>query len=292
MNPGSRGYLTLKPAKRIYEYDSYREFLKDYYFAAKAKSKGFSFRVFSRMAGFKGGNVLKRVMDGDHNLAPESIEKFAKALKLNKEESIFFRSLVLLNQAANFDQKQIHAEEIIRLRGYKRVFPLKPIQYQLFAKWYLTVLHEMVTLAEFREDPEWIAARIYPPITAAEASRGINELLKFGLLERDTNGRLRQGNPSIATQDEITSSALAFYHREMMKRAGESIDRVGKSDRELTAMTFGASRRTANRLKELLNNFRKEAMDVIASDSGERDGVFQLNYYLFPLVLTGGGEMK
>jgi len=39
------------------------------------------------------------IMDGKRNLGTPCIEQFAQALKLNKEESLFFRHLVLFNQA-------------------------------------------------------------------------------------------------------------------------------------------------------------------------------------------------
>src|SRR5262245_37889503 len=112
----------------IFEYDNYRQYLKDFYAANKAVNKDFSFRFFARLAGFKAGNVLKRVMDGQRNLAAYSIDKFARALKLNKEETQFFYHLVLLNQAATIDEKRAHAERILRLRNYKKIHPLKGSQ--------------------------------------------------------------------------------------------------------------------------------------------------------------------
>lgn len=270
--------------KSIFQYDNYREFLKDYYAHAKSKNRGFSFRVFSRIAGFKGGNVLKRVMDGDHNLSREGIEKFAKALHLGVEETKFFRSLVQMNQAKSHQDKQFHASQILKMRRYRKAFPLKLIQYELFAKWYLTVILEMVTLAEFKEDPEWIASKIYPEITPAEAKKGIADLMQIGLLKRDANGRLVQGEPIVSSQDGITSSALSSFHREMMARAAESIERVPREHRDLNTFTFSASPETFEKLKELLVNYRKEAMEIISSDSGKRQNVYLLAHYFFPLL--------
>src|ERR1700691_1182133 len=99
-------------------------FLKDFYSHAKFKNKKFSYRYFSRMAGFKSPNFLKQVMDSQSNLSMESINKFAKVLKLNGEETSFFRNLVLLNQSTNVEEKQIYAKEILRCRTYRRMHPL------------------------------------------------------------------------------------------------------------------------------------------------------------------------
>ncbi len=42
----------------------------------------FSYRVFSRLAGFKSSNIFKLVMDGDRNLTEESLKKFILGLSL------------------------------------------------------------------------------------------------------------------------------------------------------------------------------------------------------------------
>src|SRR5690348_8332036 len=141
----------LTKKKSLFEYDNYREFLKDTYLSKK-ENKKFSFRVFSRMAGFKAGNYLKLVMDGERNLTIESIEKFSMALKFNKEESKFFKNLVLFNQASSVDEKNKYAEQLLYSRVYRKIYPLKELQYRYFSQWYFVPIREMVNLPEFIED--------------------------------------------------------------------------------------------------------------------------------------------
>ena len=49
----------------VFRYLDARAFLGDYYKAKKAERRAFSFRAFSRRAGLKSPNHLKRVIDGD-----------------------------------------------------------------------------------------------------------------------------------------------------------------------------------------------------------------------------------
>src|SRR5690606_11164244 len=84
----------------VFEYLSYREYLKDYYRIAKQTIPAFSYRYFSRRAGFSSPNFLKLVIDGKRNLGSDSVKRFAKALELNTEEKGFFRSLVAFEQAS------------------------------------------------------------------------------------------------------------------------------------------------------------------------------------------------
>src|ERR1700722_999673 len=98
--------MSTSSKKSIFEYDNYRDFLRDYYLSAKAENKNFSFRYFSRIAGYKSSNFLNLVMKGKSNISLESIGKLTEAMKLNKEESVFFRNLVHFNQSDNSEDKQ------------------------------------------------------------------------------------------------------------------------------------------------------------------------------------------
>jgi uncharacterized protein (TIGR02147 family) len=226
-------------------------------------------------------------MDGDRNLAPESIDQFAKAFKLNKEESHFFRNLVLLNQSKTSEQKQVFAQEIMKSRAYKKTHPLKESQYNFFGRWYSVLVRELVGMPAFREDYEWIASQIQHGITAAEARRVIEELVTLGLLSRDEKGKLKQSSKNVGTPDEVTSSVIANCHRELMKRASESIDTVPREKRDISALTFTVSEETAAKIKEIIQKVRKDIMELAAHDASP-DSIYQLNFQLFPLVRLPG----
>lgn len=276
--------------KSLFDYDNYREFLRDFYLTSKARNKNFSFRYFSRIAGFKSPNILKLVMDGERNIAPHSIDKFVKAMKLNREESLFFRNLVLLNQSTSVDDKQHYIQEILKSRTYKRIHPLKEAQYNFFSRWYCALILEMVAIPGFREDPHWIAKQIHPPITPTEVRRVLDELLEMGLIQRNPEGKLMQANPNLSSPDEVISTSIAQCHREMMKRAAESIDLVPRENRDISGVTFGMSRETMKEIKEMLQNFRREVLKVASRDSVP-DGVYQLNFQLFPLMQISKSEV-
>jgi uncharacterized protein (TIGR02147 family) len=275
--------------KNIFEYQDYREYLRDVYAFQKANNKYFSFRYFAKLAGFKAGNVLKLVIDGKQNIASYSIEKFTKALKLNKEESLFFRNLVLFNQATNSQERQAYAQELMKCRQFKKIYPMKESQFNYYLHWYFTPIRELVNLPEFQEDAHWISRRLTPAITAPEAKKALDELLKLGLLERDKAGKLRQAESHITTADEVSSAAVAEFTRQMLKLAAESIDRINRSKRDISTQTFGASEETARKIKAKIQNFRKEIIEMIDQDKDIHNCVYQLNFQLFPLVQPEGG---
>jgi uncharacterized protein (TIGR02147 family) len=270
--------------KSVFEYDNYREFLKDSYLEMKSRNKKFSFRYFARQAGFKACNVLKLVMDGKRNISPHSIEKFAKGLKLTKTETLFFKYLVLFNQSTNSEERGALAEELIKQKSFKKIYPMKESQFNFYRYWYFTPIREMIGLPDFKEDPEWIAKRLTPPITPEEAKRALDELTKLGLIARDATGSLRQTEMHLKTDDEVTSSSIATFHRQMLGLASESIDLVSRDKRDISAQTFTVSQATARKIKEKVQSFRKEIIDMVVHDAEDPDAVYQLNLQLFPLV--------
>lgn len=260
--------------------------MRDYYSYAKATNRNFSYRYFARLGGFKSGNILKIVTDGKINIVPETADKFCKALKLDREESIFFKNLVLFNQATTSEERAQHSKELLRSRTFKKMHPLSESQYHYFDIWYYPAVRGLVALSEFNEDPAWIAAKISPPITPAEARKALAELQLLGLVSRDETGRLRQSSPTVTTTNAITSSSLANYHREMMKRASESIDRFPREKRDLSALTLEVSPQSVHVIRDLAEKFRRDILDAVSKDR-ETDSVYQLNIYLFPVTGTG-----
>lgn len=274
-----------KEFPKIFEYNDYRVFLKDAYDAMKTLDKKFSFRYFARVAGFNSHNFLRLVIQGQSNLSLESIDKIAKAFKFNREESNFFKNLVLLNQSATSEEKQRYAREILRSQAYRKIHPLSESKYHMFANWFVTVVRELVALPKFKEDPAWIAKSIRPNIKPAEAEKAIDELLKLGLLKRDEDGKLIQSEPLLSTPDEVSSTYISNWHKEYIQRASESIDSFPREIRDISAVTFGFSEKNIKLIKEAISNFRKEIIRI-ASEQENKNVLMQLNIQLFPVAKT------
>jgi len=267
----------------VFEYDNYRAYLRDLYGFYKKTKPHFSYRYFSQKAGFRSPNFLKLVIEGKRNLSPESIERFTTALKLNKKETEFFRILVHLNQARTIGEKKLYAEKLIQFRSFRYIHPLRQDQYRYYAEWYNIPIRELTILPEFFEDPVWIARSLLPPIAPQQAQKALDLLLQLGLLERDESGRLVQADAFISTGDEVTSASVANYHREMIQKGSEALDRFPGQDRDISSVTMALSERSFQEIKSLIQRFRKELL-AIADQDRHPEGVYQVNFQLFPLA--------
>jgi len=267
----------------VFEYDNYRAYLKDLYGFYKKTKPQFSYRYFSQKAGFRSPNFLKLVIEGKRNLSPERIERFTSALKLNKKETEFFRILVHLNQARTIGEKKLYAEQLMQFRSFRYIHPLRQDQYRYYAEWYNIPIRELTILSDFSEDPGWIARSLLPPISPQQAQKALDLLLQLGLLERDESGRLVQADAFISTGDEVTSTSVANYHREMIQKGSEALDRFPGPDRDISSVTMALSDKGFQEIKSLIQKFRKELL-AIADQDQRPEGVYQINFQLFPLA--------
>jgi len=273
----------------IFEYDNYRAYLRDLYKFYKETKPHFSYRYFSQKAGFRSPNFLQLVIEGKRNLSPESIEKFTNALKLGKKEAEFFRVLVYLNQARTVSEKKIYAEQLMQFRPFCYIHPLRQDQYRYYTDGYNIAIRELTTLPEFSEDPAWIAKRLIPPISPQQAKKSLDLLLQLGLLKRDESGRLVQSDAFISTGDEVTSTSVANYHRAMIQLGAEALDRFSGPARDISAVTMALSDKNFQEIKTLIQRFRKELL-AIADQDQSPEGVYQINFQLFPLAKGAGKE--
>jgi len=222
-------------------------------------------------------------MNGQTNLSKEGIQKLIKALRLNKEEGQFFEYLVGFNQAKTAHERQLFAKSILKSQTYRKLKPLSSASFKYFSEWFYAAIRELVDLPDFKEDPQWISEKLIGSITTAEARDALEELQSLGILGRDAKGKLKIVDSHITSGDEVSFAGAANCHRQFLNLASESIDRVAREKRDLSAMTLGVSAEMAAKVKTMVQDFRKKLVEVIASD-GNTEMIYQLNMQFFPLT--------
>ncbi len=273
-------------APNIFEYLDYREYLRDYYEAGKENLSAFSYRYLARLAGFSSPNFFKLVMDGDRNLSSVSVEKFANALKLGHEEKRFFEDLVAFNQAESVEERNEAFEQLAASQRFRRARRIDSSMFEYLSRWYHPVIRELAAREDFREDPEWVAERLNPQVPVDKVADSLELLLEMGLLQREADGTVTRGNPSLTTGHEVRSLAIGNYHRQMLARAEESIESIDRSLRDISALTVCIDPENVDDLKERIHAFRETLLDLCDRDENPHT-VFQMNFQLFPLSEVG-----
>lgn len=271
---------TEKP--NLYEYLDYRDFIKDTYHAKKTCGRGFSYRTFSRLAGFRSSNFIKLIVEGKRNLSHEGIHKIAKALKLNKSETNFFEALVLFDQSKNIDEKNRYYARIAQSKSYNHYKPLEASQYEFFSNWYFVAMRELIQLKNFKEDAKWINQKLQLSLSDDEIKKAIQTLIDLKLVSRGPDNKLKQTDEKISTSPDIASLTVHNFHKTMIRKAESSLESSSTADRDVSALTVSLNEKQFTQLKERMNQFRREIHDI-AEQSEDADAVYQINFQLFNL---------
>ncbi len=266
----------------FFKYDNYRKLLMDYVQYRKAQGLPFSFRWFSKEAGFTSPNFLKLVMDGKRDVSGDTIGRIVKVFKWNKTQGEFFYQLVQMNQSKHFLQKQMAADSILKIRGIEPLTALQREKLNYYAKWYHIPIREMVGLQDFDPDPQVIASRMWPAISADEAKKALEVLLHLDLIE-EVDGKWRQKDSHLSTGDNFVSIAVVQFHKKMMELASSALDRVLRDEREISSSTVTLSKERAQQLKKLIADFRQNLLKFSEEDPCPEE-VYQINFQMFPLT--------
>ena len=267
----------------IFTYLNYRTFLHDMFLYKKGTTSSFSYRYFSKLAGFSSPNFLQLVVNGTRNLTITSIAQVAKGFKLKKPEREFFELLVFMNQASDHAEKDRHYRKMISLKAQGSLKKLETAQYEYFSKWYFPVLRELVCFGDRQQTPEQLAGHLIPGVTVKEVETALARLTELGLIRKNDAGTFEQSDRIISTGPEVKSLLIANFHREMIAKGEQSISRFPANERDITALTFSFKQSKLPALKQKIAEFRQELLKEFAGDE-DTDQVMQINIQAFPLT--------
>lgn len=267
----------------IFEYQDYRTYLHDYYKEQKGNRKNFSYRSFSEKAGISAPSFLFYVIAGKRNLTQSTILKISRAIGLSRDEVEYFESLVFFNQATNISEKTHHYSRLVEIRKPLDIAVVDKDRYEYYAKWYNSVIREVITFCDFKDDYNSLGAYLNPPISGNQARESIRLLERLGFIERDSQGLYHQTQNLLHTK---VGSADAFviekFQIEMLQVAIRAYDIVPVRDRMMTSATFSISKQTFELFKMRIRELQYQLMEMARIDTNP-DSVYQFTMNIFPV---------
>jgi uncharacterized protein (TIGR02147 family) len=266
--------------KPIVEYSDFRQYMLDYYEERKRRSV-FSWREFSKIAGFSSSSYMKVVCDGKSKLSRIGVERTGAAMGLVGFEMEYFRAMVEFGQAATEEKKKAAYENMLAIAKVHKVRVLEGDLFEFYDSWQNPVVRELAPLMP-GATPGEIAKKCYPEISAAEVQQSLNFLTKAGLLKKAGDSAFVQAETSITGTPDATRLALRGMHRQMSKLATPALD-LPVEQRNFSGVTMGVSRESYERIVKVLDECRRQII-AIAADDKDIDQVYRLNLQLFPLT--------
>ena len=161
--------------KPVFDYQSYREFILDYYRERK-RCSSFTWRGFAALAGFASGSYLKLVCDGKTRLLEKGAKKTAIAMGLVGFEFDYFVLMVRYENAKTEREKRKCFEELQSLRAASDVRLLGNEYYAYYETWKHSVVRELA-VAMPGAKPNEIAKVCKHAISASDVSESLRFLV-------------------------------------------------------------------------------------------------------------------
>jgi uncharacterized protein (TIGR02147 family) len=220
-------------------------------------------------------------MQGKRKLNQTLCLKLCDLFKLGPKESDYFENMVNFGQAKTHREKDRHFTRMVDLRKNSNVCRIEERHYTYLSNWYNPVVRELITRKNFKNNFSALAKRVMPRITESQARKSVELLLELGFI-KEKGGRFVQSAPIVSTGPEVSSLAATNFHRTMGHLAIESLDSLGKDERNITACLVGLSRESYKKAVDAIADCRSKIL-AIAEDEKDPAQVFAANFQCFPV---------
>lgn len=263
----------------IFTYLDYRKYLSDIIEFLKARGE-YSVRGFARKVGLGSANYLQIVIRGDRNLGDKFVLPLAEALGLSKNESLFFQTLIKFNSTTDAGDKDRLFRQLLKFKAFKKVRRVVSQEYELFSDWRNVALYEGINTAWAQRSRPEMAKDL--SLAEDELERRLRILEELKLIEQ-REGKWVKLDAALDTEPLVHSLSVRNFHRQMIQKGLESVDRFSPAERSLGAMTLPLTESTFRHLERRLNQLRAEITALHAEEVGA-ENVYQLNIQFFPLL--------
>ena len=280
------------PSPHIHDYTDYRKYLKDMYeFRKLTESTGmraYSYSHFSAAADIKSPNYLKLIIEGKRNLSDDMISRFARALRLEKQQGEEFKALVLYGQADEPVERNKYLKDLAEIRAdQENASDADKQKWEKVPGWIGWVLYAMMDQKNTGIEPEQLQKLFRAKASVQEVRDSLQKLIAAGEIVTDeTTGELKRPRELIDTPQDLPVALIRRLQTELIYLGIESLFRDSPKDREFGALTVALTQEEFEQTRFELRQLRKRIhKDVtVKRQASKGDRVYQLNIQLFPVT--------
>ena len=251
------------------------------YFDWRKRTSAFSWREFSKQAGFSSPSYLKLVCDGKSSLSRVGVLQVAAAMDLGDYELEYFKLMVDFTNAKNDEKKKGFFRKMEKLAKEQHARVLNADAFDYYESAVNSIVRELAPLMPGAL-PGDLAKKIKHDFTAQEIRVALKLLVKLNFLKTKGENVYEQTDKIISGSSDSLALALRSMNRQMIDLAREAIDKIDPSERNISGVTVGVNDDALKRITEAVNTCRKQVV-AIAGECDKIDQVYRLNLQLFPL---------
>ena len=255
--------------------------MQDFYEERK-RTSAFSWREFSKLAGFKSPVYLKLVCDGKSSLSLVKMEQVAHAMGLVGYEFAYFKEMVRFGNATKDAVKKDALLEMERIAREHKVRVVDADAFEFYDSWKNPTLRELAPMMPGARPLE-MAKACEQEISAEGVRDVLAFLVKTGFLKRESEHLYVQTEKTVIGSKESVPIAIRAMHKEMASLARTAIDKFPIEERHFTGATLGLCEEAYARISQELDAFVRKVANI-AAEYENINQVYRLNLQLFPLT--------
>ncbi len=267
--------------EKIYEYDNYRFFLRDYFKEQKRLKSIFSHRYFAKRAGFSSSSFCSHIIDGKRQLTENSLKKILKGLGIRGRRATYFHNLVMYNQAVTVEERELYFRKLDRIRKNTEFYTVKKKQYAYYDKWYYPVIRELAVYGNWNGNYTKLASMVTPPIQPEKARKAVDALVEIGMLLKREDGSYTQPHEAVTAKD-VPPVVTRKTRRDYIHLAEEAMEKLPIEERHISGVTVLMSKEKFKEVTEKLDEIRRSILSE-SLDENIKNRVYQFNFQAFPL---------
>jgi len=266
----------------IYSYLDYHCWLSDAFKQKKEVSASFSHRFIAQKLGLKSSGYILYVMQGKRKLTEDTALRIAQIFSLSRAQTEYFLQLIRYENAKSSQEKQFQFERLAALRR-RQVKKVEPEAYRFYEKWYYPVVREVLALVPFDGDFNVLAEMVVPSITVSEAAEAVKLLCDLGMVVEGEDGIYHKKDAVVSTGDVWQSAVIREHQKTLIEKGKEALDRVSKTDRDISNLTITASAETLGLIAQRISHLRAEILELARNEKNP-DRVLNCNFMVFPVA--------
>lgn len=266
----------------IYRYHDHRLFLNELIAFLKETQPGFSLRSLAQKAGIAVGH-LSMMLSGARALSGDALEKMGKPLGLTAAERTHLDLLRLFSESDSLEVRASALERIQRFGAYQRSNPKESETFRYLTRWLNVAIREMVSLKDFRAEPEWIVERLRKRLSLKQVEEALSFLVENRYVELTPDKKANLPQKTVKCFGSVFRLVLGQFHRQMLELASESFDNTSHDERNITGQTIAIADEDWPRLRNILDETITKLGDLEKNEK-PKDTVYHITFAAFPLT--------
>ena len=254
----------------IFEYKEFGPFLVDMVNFRKQSKRGLSMRALAKRLN-RAPSLVSMFGRGERIPDPDLTQEICDALGLTPASTKYAVALNNFHRAKTVAAKTKHAEALRTMRPTSNDLLMDLDTFEVVARWHHFAILELISLPDFQGTADAIANEFDSTVTLDMVRKSLDLLQRLGFIEEKCSGTYVRSAGQVRLPTSVPSAAIRSYHKELLLRAHQAIDRQTMKERYNSSATVAVPVELIPEVGDRIKNFKNELVRFVDSKKESRD---------------------